>query len=80
MPNSRRRSMRTIVLGVLVAMVVACGSEAVPYEGGGPGTLYRTDAGVGGPAATIDDEPEVPPDPAFDDETEDPIASPEETP
>lgn len=69
-----KKTFGLVLLG-LGAALAACSSDS-GYQGGGrvgPG------AGGGDPAVTEDDlgGTEVPPDPAFDEDTEDPPADPE---
>lgn len=62
----------TIALGAVVLLLAACGSDS-SYEGGGRGVPTFG----GDPAA---EESEVPPDPTFDEDEDDPLADPGETP
>lgn len=67
--------MKTIALGILVWLVLGCSSDD-GFQGGGRGA-----PGGGGAGGDVtDEEPEVPPDPAFDDDPIDPLATPEESP
>jgi hypothetical protein len=64
---------------ILTALLLACSGGDEPPSSmvgtGGPGVPYPGPGGGGVPGATEPDE--VPPDPAFDQDTEDPPTDPE---
>jgi hypothetical protein len=72
--------MKSMTLWLMVSLIVACEAKGDDFQGWGPGVAV----GEGGSAAAegggAGEDPEVPPDPAFDDDEIDPLAPPDESP
>ncbi len=66
-----------LALTVLAVVALAACGDSSSFEGGGRGAPGGGGGGGGDPAADDLDGTEVPPDPAFDEDTEDPPADPE---